>query len=141
MEVLGASNSSELKYATSTNIWMLLFLEGSSLTASGQPSATGLDAITTLNECNYSNYSRQRLTGLSYTYDSTARVGRWKFDPVTYPTLGTSTTPVVGALIYQGTSSTGKPLHVFDTRPLFPFYGGGDKVIVAPTGGAVRVEG
>jgi hypothetical protein len=138
-EVAGTSN---WKPQSATNFWMGLVLDGSGLAASGQPSATNLNLVTNLNECNYSNYARKQLTGVSLTGDTTAHWAKWRFDPVTFSNLGSSiATEVVGAFIYQGTSSTGRPRHYFDTSPLFPFSGGGDKVIVSPTLGAVRISG
>lgn len=136
-DVAGTSN---WKPQSATNFWMGLVLEGSGLAGTGQPSATNLTLVTNLTECNYSNYARQKLTGVSLTLDTTAHASRWKFDPVQFLSLGTSTTPVVGAFIYQGTSSTGRPRHYFDTSPLFPLYGG-SRVIVPPVTGAVRIRG
>lgn len=131
-----------LNYAGSTSIYLGLALDGTALAGSGQPSASDLAAITNLNECNYSGYSRHKISGLALVLDTTAHLDRWTFSPVTFTGLGSSVAAqVVGAFIYTGSSSTGKPLHWFDTSPLFPFSGGGDKVITAPPLGAVRISG
>ncbi len=127
---------------SSGTLYMGLAMDGTSLAASGQPSASDLSAITNLNECNYAGYSRKLVTGLSLNLDTTAHMDRWTFTPVQFPGLGSSiSTPVVGAFLYMGNTSTGKPISWYDTSPLFPFYGGNDKVIGSPPLGAVRISG
>ncbi len=133
----------QLDLASSTALYMGLYLVGSGLSGSGQPSASDRSQVTSLNECNYANYSLQNITGVSLTLDTTAHTARWKFSPVTYTNLGTSVGTQVGGAWIQlyASTSTGRILAVFDTSPLFPFSGGGDKVIVPPTGGAIRLRG
>lgn len=133
----------KIDWASSTSLYMGLFLDGSGLAGSGQPTASDRSQVTNLSECNYANYALQNITGCSITLDTTAHTARWRFNAVTFTNLGTSVgTQVAGAWIQlYASTSTGHILAVFDTRPLFPFSGGGDKVITAPSGGAIRLEG
>lgn len=134
----------QIDYASSTGFYMGLVLDGTSLAASGQPSATGRGGITNLQECNFTNYARVNISGVTLTLDTTAHEERWTFSPVTFTALGSATTEVVGAFIQytSGSGSTVKILHYFDTKPLFPFTANGnDKVITSPTAGAVRFSG
>ena len=132
----------QLDYASSTALYIGLALEGTSL-ATGNYSASDRSQIPNLNECNYGNYTLKNLTGVSVSLDTTAHEARFRFDPVVWTNLGTSVaTPVVGAWIQlHASTTTGRVLHYFDTAPLFPFRGGGDRVIVAPQTGAVRFKG
>lgn len=133
----------QLDLASSTALYMGLYLAGSGLSGAGQPSATDRSQNTNLLECNYSGYALANITGVTLTLDTTAHTARWKFSPVVFTNLGTSVgTQVAGAWIQlYASTSTGHILAAFDTSPLFPFSGGGDKVIVAPLTGAIRVRG
>ena len=132
----------EIDLATTTGFYLGLVLEGSALSGTGQPSATAMSAVTNLQECNYANYVKMNLTGLSLTIDSTAIEARFKFTPVVWTALGDSSTPVVGCFIQWGSSTTtGRPLWYFDNSPTFPLHGGRDVAIGSLSGGTVRLYG
>ena len=132
----------EINLATTTGLWMRLFMEGSGLSGTGQPSATALSQVSSFSECNLSGYVKKNITGLTYSVDTTAHQGKLTFAPITYTALGSATAQVAGAVIAWGSSTTtGRPLFVFDNSPLFPFSGGRDVVIAALSGGSVKLYG
>lgn len=133
----------EINLATTTGLYLGLALVGSSLTGTGQPSATALSAVTSLQECNYANYTMKNLTGLTYAVDTTAHQAKLTFAPLVYTALGSSVaTQVAGAWVQWGSSTTtGRPLWWFDNAPLFPFSGGRDVVIASLSGGTVKLYG
>jgi hypothetical protein len=133
----------QLDLASSTSLYMGLYLVGSGLSGSGQPSASDRSQNTNISECNYANYALTNITGVTLTLDTTAHTARWKFSPVTFTNLGTSVGTQVGGAWIQlhASTTTGHILAAFDTSPLFPFSGGGDKVIVPPVTGAIRLRG
>ena len=129
-----------LDLGSATDLWFGLAMEGTSLAGAGEGTATNLTGISYLNECNYGGYARVQVTGNTLTYDTTGHEFKMTFNPIQWASLTSSTSPaVVGAWMYKGTSSTGQPLFWFDTKPLFPFSGGGMRVLLAPNTGAVRI--
>lgn len=129
-----------LDLGSATDLWLGLAMEGTSLAGAGEGTATNLTNISYLNECNYSGYARQQITGNTLTYDTTGHEYKLTMTAIQFTSLASSTSPpVVGAWIHKGTSSTGQPLFWFDTKPLFPFSGGGMRAILSPNSGMVRI--
>ena len=144
----------DLDYETAV-LKVLLVVEGSKLdprTAGayfglGQPSAANLAAIVTLSELSDANYARKTLAGtaISINTSTTPHRAQATFTPNEYtPAIGTLASPVIGAVIFDeggGAEATRIPLWYINTGDGFPWSGGSDLYVIAPTGGWLRVEG
>lgn len=137
LEKLGKA---EINLATTTGLYLGFAMRGTGFQSTAAQGATALSQVASLNECNFANYAMKNLTGLSWSVDTTAHQGKLTFSPLTYTALGSSTNQVVCAWIQWGSSTTtGRPLWVFDNAPLFPFSGGRDVVIASLTAGSVKL--
>lgn len=120
---------------------LLLVKQGSSAAGAGEPNAQFLSSFTALMECDFSGYARKTpIAGKTISANTTAKRGEWTFTAFTF-SLGSSVTPVVGAILYWdtgGSDGTRMPLEYFDTPGYFPFYGGRDVPISPSVGGSVR---
>lgn len=134
---------------------VLLVVEGSKLdprTAGayfglGQPSAANLAAIVTLSELSDANYARKTLAShvVSINTSTTPHRSQATFSALEYtPAIGTLALPVIGAVVYDeggGAEATRLPLWYINTGAGFPWSGGSDLYVIAPTGGWLRMEG
>ena len=148
--------TADVDYETSV-LKVLLVVEGSKLDPRtsgayfglGQPSAANIAAIVTLSELSDPNYARKTLAGkaVSINTDTTPHRAQATFTPNEYtPAIGTLALPVIGAVIYDeggGTEATRIPLWYINTGGAnsFPWSGGSDLYVIAPTGGWLRLEG
>lgn len=132
----------DLNASANTTLYLVLVSTGSSLLGRGRATATGISTadLGDFDELTVAGYERKKLENLTVALDTTAGIARFTFSPIQYPALGTGE-EVTGALIYQGSTSTGRPRFFLDNAPTFPFTGGRAVVLTSLTAGTVRLSG